>query len=203
MHQAGNSQYMKGDQMAFGTGGGLTQHRQLLDVSTPHVASEIPPVWEKIAEITASTNVSSMQVTGLDLSTDKAYYLVGKVKNASTTSGTDMYVEVNGDTTLTNYYRQWLYAGSTSITAGRTNTPAVIYLNANNEGVFRMVMQRTVDGKVAGQILNSRQIGPSIEIENNAWCYNVVANVTSIELVSSVANAIAAGSTLIIYRRSG
>lgn len=181
----------------------IKKHSKLTDVSTPHAAADVFESFEKVAdEAVSGSAATTLQVTGLDLDTDRLYFIRILVKNAIAGAMTASF-EINGDTTATNYYRQSVHGNGTSISASRVNSAVFSSVAAqNDESVARVWVERTNGGLVAGQILATTIIGSGVRQLNNSWLHNVDANMTSAEITADSANGLAVGTRMIIYKVS-
>jgi len=82
-------------------------------------------VAEKVDEvIVAGSSVTQVDFTGLDIGKGNEYLLVSDVFNGGTSEDANIYF--NNDTTTSNYYSQRIYVTSTTVVAGRSNTPNYI-----------------------------------------------------------------------------
>jgi len=158
--------------------------------------------WEKVAEVTVSgAAVTSIQVTGLDLDTAKAYMIVFHGNNATVTSGA-LYLEVNGDTTITNYYTRVISAYDTIVSTSLINKPYISDFVAGQDTYFVTIMIRDVSGYPRCSYVAVERDPSGLVTRTTGWTRNVTGNVTSIEIVSSVSSAIAIGSKLLIFKVS-
>jgi len=159
-----------------------------------------PPGFEKIAEKTVSgAAVTTVSFTGLDLDADKRYLLIFVVTNPTASSSYyDIYF--NGDTTRTNYYRQWLGAASTSISAARANDPAIISLGAGKEVFCIVEIMRDPAGIPRFSTNNNIDDTSAVAINLNYGAWITSANVTSIDITAGTANAIGIGSKFILFK---
>jgi hypothetical protein len=158
---------------------------------------------KKVAELSVSSDTTQIDVTGLNLSTDKLYWFAFAVKNP-TASTTNYYIAFNGDTTTANYYAERVWFEGTGYGAARANYPDICdNIGAGKGAVFHCLVFRDVDG-YPRYIMDAAHWGVSDigrKILGGIW--NSTANVTSISLWSSVASGIGAGSRLIMYGGTG
>lgn len=149
-------------------------------------------------EVTGSA-VTSINFTGLDINTHKSYRIEVEAKNATATP-TIVSMFVNNDTVATNYYCQYLVAGGTAVAGARANSANIFTKEASAKtNVIGNVS--LVDGYMYS-IFNSAKRDPSsIEIQNYSMAKTAtVTNITQLTFTSSVANSIAVGSRIRIYR---
>jgi len=179
-----------------------SRHSQLGDVSTPHVASGLSEAFVKIADTTVSGGaVTSVQFTGLDLETDGTYYISLYLLSAGA-GGANIELQVNGDTTTTNYYNTRAQGSHASIVSTRFNTAGFSYLPDAD-----IMVAHAYITKIASQPpwanCTSGFGDPAladITLWNGTWGHANTTNVTSIEVVSTTASAIANGSRLVLYQ---
>jgi hypothetical protein len=94
--------------------------------------------WDVIYETTLNNDVSYIDITGLDINTDKEYYLSIITKHNDANQKIYLYVE--NDFSDSNYKTQGLYAVGTSITPVNENNPVVIIGSSNpNDGAYAKI----------------------------------------------------------------
>lgn len=164
-------------------------------------------VLQKVAETTVTGSpVTSISFTGLNLNTDKVYWVFYKLKNASA-SASAINLYFNNDTTATNYYRQRLYVNNTTLDAGRTNDAnwlGGLEIGARQTGFI--VIQANPDGNGEATIFVTDEAGAGIAltiIHQIAGKWSGTANITRIDFTAGVTNAIAVGSRISIFKLSG
>jgi len=160
---------------------------------------EFPAIWEKIRDISLTEDVTTATLDNLDLDRDKAYMLVVSIHNP-TTLAPYYYLFFNEDTTLTNYYTQIIYAAATALSASRTNNPYFALASAGQDVFAFVKIIRTPDGYPRWQSNIQYNNPPSINIIHYYGARNVVENVTRIDITSSEANGIGAGSRIMLFR---
>jgi len=158
--------------------------------------------WEKIVETTVTgTAVTTISITGLDLDAAKAYLLLLRFTNP-TTSDTGYAMYLNADTTGTNYWRQYMWASGTSIAGNRVNDATFSSASAGEESIVWAVMARDPAGYVK-VLTNTALRDPSaVWILFQGWTWTTTANVTQIDITASVTGAIGIGSRVIIFKVS-
>mgnify|MGYP001412231782 CR=1 FL=1 len=155
--------------------------------------------WRKLADVTISGGaVTSVSITGLDLGAAKTYFLMCHLKNAGAVQAT-IYLEQNADTTLTNYYFEQFKADGGGITAGRANDPTIAVLAASTEVNFNAFMSQIAGVEPRTLSLSARAAPAAIIAQEMCHIHDDTTNVTSIQIISSVANAIDDGSTIRLY----
>lgn len=150
-------------------------------------------------EVTGSPT-TSVNFSGLDINTHKSYRIEVEIVGVSG-GGSNIYMFVNGDSTVTNYYMQMTGYNNTTVSTSRQNHPRI-----GNIWGAGVVMQGIVDCSLIGGIFqyraSSNYLTGSTVQGNDTWGNKVatVANITSIQIVSSSANNIGVGSKIRIYR---
>lgn len=141
---------------------------------------------------------TTLTLSGLDLSLYKHFWLVMALDNATGSSALiSMYY--NADTTATNYHRESLSCSATTVTAGRANDAVLATLAANETQTMIMFIANDRDGKPRN-ICYANRDAPSVVIGSNTWhCWVTAATITSITMSSSVASALAIGSTFSVW----
>ena len=149
-------------------------------------------------EVTGSPT-TTINITGLDINAHKSYRI--EVEIVGVSGGVNIYMFINGDNTVANYYMQMTGYNNTTVSTSRQNQPRI-----GNIGGAGVVMQGIVDCSLIGGIFHYRAssnylTGSTVQ-GNDIWGNKVatVANITSIQIVSSTANHIGVGSKIRIYR---
>jgi len=155
---------------------------------------------DKIADVTVSgSDANYIDLTGLDLNTHLFYLLFLSVKNALANY---KYLDclINGDTTRTNYYSQYLDQDGGSITSGRENNPVIAYLETSTELFCQAWIMRDPTGYpriIAEQ--NWKRGNSLMKSERTVIKTATVANITSLRINAETAGTIAVGSRAILY----
>jgi len=163
--------------------------------------------WEKVAEVVPTANTDIVSITGLDLDADKAYLLILSIKDP-TTETVYYRVCVNADYTFTNYYNQRLRVASIEVSAKRENLPCYIGADLGKSTQGHVVITRPAGDKVGFNLVGVRNLTSSIELFLHAAVYNVVANVTQINIYSygtataGLVSGIGAGSRIMLFKVS-
>jgi len=156
-----------------------------------------------VADILVPTNVTQIDITGLDANLHGGYTILANVSNA-TSSSSLISCYVNDDVTAANYYTQQINADSTSLTATRYNTNRCMAMEASlGAAVFGMIEVSLGGGdRCRISSTTSRGNGSGITIDQE-FCTKVatVSNITKLSFVAAVASSIAAGSRISVYRR--
>lgn len=145
-----------------------------------------------IASATAASAQTSITMSGLDLSAYKGFRVRLYLDNATGTNA-NIQITYNGDTTATNYWRELCTFLNTAIAAGRTNDPIICTMIAS-EGVNGWVdIANNFDGRPVAVHHLQRNAVSSIEMALGVHAWVTASNVTSITVISSVANSLSTG----------
>jgi len=152
-----------------------------------------------IKDVTVSgAAVSSIDLTGLDIGTHIQYLLLAKILNAYAGSNyLDLYV--NGDTTRTNYYSQYLDQDGATRTKARENNPIIGKLDTSTEAFI--VASIMVDPTGYPRILaksNWKRGNTLMRSDRTVIKTATVANITQLTLTAQQANSIEIGSRVIL-----
>jgi len=149
-------------------------------------------------EVTGSA-VTSIDFSGLDINTHKSYRVEIEWSN-STATNTSLYIFVNSDTVLTNYYSQQMYGSAATAGGNRVNSPAVVS-NLANGRTSSEIKVSTVGGWVVATSKETRYLPSSLEVSSfGVMKTAVVTNITQLTFTSPVALALGIGSKIRIYR---
>jgi len=154
--------------------------------------------WTKIAEVYVDADTTTITITGLDLDADKAYLVVLNFINPQAT-GSIYHLHFNNDLTDANYKSQRLIASGTGVSAGTATEPDFAYLPAGESTPLIGLVGRV--GAVPRFHCRSMERATCIAIKAVHW--DIAANVTRIDIHSTTANAIGAGSRLMLFKVSG
>jgi hypothetical protein len=154
--------------------------------------------WRKIAEISVSSNVDYVDITGLNINNDKVYVLFSIVKNPTSTAGSiKLYIE--GDTNTANYYSQRTYSGGSSVYGARENIGYIGISSGSDVGMGFCVIMKTSDNIPTWTVHWNRNIGSSIEtMSASGCCISSKSNITTIRIVGAAAGGIGAGSYFLL-----
>ena len=160
-----------------------------------------PTSYKGETTVTGSA-ATSMQITGLDLSTDQEYYIRAEVKNAN--AGTvAFYFEVNGSTTTTGYYRQVIAGSNTTLAGQRDNAPTLRTALTGEVMSFRIWLALDFNGKPRMSWISGYSAGSTLQHASGSWLFNTAGNVTSVEIVGASASSLAVGSKMKVFRTTG
>jgi len=157
---------------------------------------------EKIAEITPTSNITVIDITGLDIIAHKVYLLLCNFRNP-TGVNTTYKIYVEGDYTDTNYYNQYIFVDGTTVSAARSNDPAFAYAIAGTDSPSVVWIFRGPGGFFKFLSLHSRHVGSSQAFELRFGSRTTsVTNITSIRIASSVTGGIGANSKVLLFKVS-
>lgn len=160
--------------------------------------------WQVVTEVIVSSNSDYIDLTSLDVNTDKFYLLFLSILN-NATSLAEYSAYVQADYTATNYYRQYLRADNATISAGRTNNAGCFAAAVSKSVLGIAIITRDIAGIFRLYNLTTRNDAASMLIDNFVVAkVATVTNITSLRIQSTVANGIGVGSLLILCKpRSG
>lgn len=153
-----------------------------------------------IAEITTDTNVSELVASNLDINTHKLYFVFVIMKNADPSSSTDINIYINGDETDTNYTTQYHYAYGSYDYMSTSNYPFSMNPDAGYAGFMKFVVMLDPDGypRILGEM--GYYAGGYFVVKKSYTEHSTTqTNITEIKAKSSVANAISAGSKMLVF----
>lgn len=178
-------------------------HAALIDVSTPHVAADIPASWEKVSLTTVSGGaVQSVAFTNLNLTAAMEYVIEFYIANPAAGSAS-LSIRFNSDATATNYYRQRLYVKGLLASAEYANDNEIgpsLYAGEQAQGCVR-IMQMS-GNKARWLASGNERAAADMSFRHSAGEWATLANVTRIDIVSDVAASIGNGSYFILWKVS-
>jgi len=193
--------------------GGLQKHTELKDKEIAgiidHAVGSVTPAilsfgsWDKIAEINVTADTTSITINNLDGDVDELYLIIAFLRNP-TGSNARILLRYNNDSGL-NYPRETLCAWETTIT-GKSDTldgAYFAYMDTGAQGLNHALLYAKSGYKRHLIVYHGRDGGgaPAAEIMWSNWT-NTTDNITSIVVVSTVADAIAAGSRIFLFKLS-
>jgi len=151
---------------------------------------------KKVAEVSPSSNVTSFDITGLDINTHKFYLIFVRFKNATGSSIT-FYMFIEGDTTQSNYIHRWFYGDGSSAYTGTSNYAVLCDAPASGPGTAMVWLQRDYDGYARWFV--TENVHSVVTMTRAIRKTTTVSNITQLRFQSSASNGIAAGSRVTIY----
>jgi len=157
--------------------------------------------FELIYEDITSVDSNKIEITGLDSNTDGAYYMV--IRTTGTNSGGVPYAYINEDYTASNYYSQYLYANSASVSGVRANTPRIgNYVQDGYSTVIHIVFTQFGNRASAQSVVDSGGLAAS-SIVFMSCAMNPASDVYNITAIGfgtdNVGNALGAGTEVRVY----
>jgi hypothetical protein len=152
--------------------------------------------WRILGVIQPTSNVTSVQFSGLNLSPPVVLRLVMVVRNPTSTR-TFLELRVNGETNGSDWAFQYVSGQGVTVAAGRiTDSSDIAWVSAGFTGTASCTICVGPSGAVIANSTVSDASGTDTPIVNT---YSTMKNTTitslsSIEIVSSVTNGIASGS---------
>jgi len=158
--------------------------------------------WEKISDTYFSTAATTLTITGLDINTHKCYMMIiNLVNDAAVGSAYQLFVE--GDTTATNYYSQYIIATGTSLTADRSNDAGIGYTEAGDRLSTILFIFRDPDGYYRVNLLLQRYTGSAVCYFDRRICKTApVTNITRLDLIASQTNGLGVGTRVMLFKVS-
>ena len=182
-----------------------TQGRWYYAIDTGFLYYDDGSNWNKISpkvkEIDISTTCGSVAITGLDFNKHKKIQIYGSIYNPSANIST-ISLCCNGDTVLTNYYSQSIYADGTDIGSGRHNDGRCLYLKAGKCGMFNAMV--SFDYNNIFRAISEISIVDPSSVQYSVYAIAgsaSVTNITELDLVSDQSDGIGDGSK--IYVKQG
>ncbi|MHB8171205.1 MAG: hypothetical protein ACYDG6_06650 [Thermincolia bacterium] len=155
-----------------------------------------------VGQITVSGSaVTSVQFTGLDGNAHGGYVLVAEAKAIGGSGASVLNLFINGDNTATNYRSQELWASGASLGAVRHESPRFLALEANDGVVAVVDINRTPTHWYCLSATKKTDPQGLPEIRNYSISRWTAANITQLNIVSTLAGGIDLGSKFSLYRR--
>ena len=185
-----------GDVAAITLGAGLTMSGTTIS-STGGVGG-VGMSYVGSATVTGAA-ATTLTISGLDLDTDHTYYCEVVGDNA-TASNANINLYYNSDTTVTNYNRQSLIANNTTVAGARANDGIAIPILANDNFTSRIWITGAFDSDTRAELVSNYGAGSGIIWRAFAHQWTSTANVTGITLSCSVANSLAVGTYIKVWK---
>jgi hypothetical protein len=152
-----------------------------------------------VAKEEVTSAVSSVTFSSLDINADGRYILFSEIDQTAG-KNSDYLMEINGDSTETNYYTQYSIFNNAAVTALRANNNR-LGSSAAGSIITMMSVFQIVDGYVIATTTGSYSAGSGI-VQYNTLCSTAgtVANVTEIKVNTNDAGAIDAGSKFYLFK---
>jgi hypothetical protein len=155
---------------------------------------------EKVADITTTANATQVDISSLSIGKDSEYLLVS---DWNSSSGVDLNLYVNDNTTTTNYYFQRILGDGSSASAARGNDAR--YGDGFGSAHRTMIYSHIKLSEIGAYTSQNYGIGnfgtTSPRLQNN-FISSTAENITSITKlnVKSGTNGILSGTRFILYK---
>lgn len=144
--------------------------------------------------------VQQVDFSSLDSDTDGKYILYGSINATSGASGR-VYIFLNADETITNYYYQGLTANSTTVAGDRQNFPAIGNVAPNDVHYFELTFEQIASehGMWRGTYKDKgpSDLGVGVVIGQTS---GTLTNITKISIQTASGTYIDVGSTFSLYK---
>jgi len=125
-------------------------------------------------------------------------FLFSTKKAGAVNTGVRMYF--NNDQVNANYSEQYAEFSGAALTLARGAQPYLVYLRVGDEQFTYGFIKRVPDGYPLVNALSTDNVTFGVRFVFRAYYWNSTANLTRIDIVADVANAIAIGSHLMIFK---
>ena len=157
--------------------------------------------YQLLADITVSGSaVTQVDISGLNIGKGEEIVLIADINSVS--ADNEIYITVNGNTTITNYWHQRLYADGTSVGGTRANMPLLIGLLNNTSGIINANLKLTNNGYFTWQshtIRNYKATTMFLQEYYGTSTFTLVS-ISSLRINSSNANGLGVGSRFQLYK---
>jgi hypothetical protein len=157
---------------------------------------------EKVADITVASNTTQVDISSLSIGKDDEYLLVADFDGVASPD-CRLRLMVNDNTTITNYYEQFIAGLGTGTLAGRLQDPIIANTSPTNDSLAYVHIKLSEIGAYTAQAYELRGIGLSTVSIINAFISSTAENITSItklNLVAQVTNGIGSGTRFLLYK---
>lgn len=160
----------------------------------------VPSTYTLKSTQTKTTDAdTSFSFTSLDINTDGYYYVLYSLAKLEA-GATDVKVEVNADTTVTNYYLQLQRMSDAVVTTGRYNVNNAIRFSGSDPATGIMWFYRDPLGYPHAFNTGDQNVPASVFSQLSAIVgKNTVANITQLDFSLS-AGHYKTGSTMSLYK---
>ena len=154
-------------------------------------------------EVTGSS-VTSVQFSGFTATKEDTLVLVSDINNTSA-NGSLVRIYANNNQVATNYWKQELYATSTTVGGGRENSATVGLASTLKKTFILTNIKLTNDGYVTYQLGETRTYGTSLPLLVDAVVSSTftATSITQLDVNCNQTNAIGIGSRFQLYKIVG
>lgn len=156
------------------------------------------PAWTKIREQTLIATIDTVTFNGLDLDRDGSYKLLLNMEVAGGAVTVRLYY--NNDLVDANYYNQYLTADAGVVAGGRTNDAMISRVEADLFSTCEVTVMRPPGNYTRALAQTSRYAPATIGFFFLSHIWNVLSNVTRIDIVLIGGTVFAAGSTFKLFK---
>lgn len=137
-----------------------------------------------VSEVTLAAAASRVNFTGLDINTERVYYLEADFRNALA-ANTRFHVYVEGVLVDANYWRQRIYGAGAGVTAQRLNEARALEVTANQRAKLSLKFHRSYEGYLYVEGVAMGREGANIHVQLDFIQSTFTrTNLTSITLMS-------------------
>lgn len=165
---------------------------QIKDRVATHLADDVKHINPLVQAIVVESDVTQVAFTNLDGNADGGYFLVAEIED-TIRNNLNYYIFVENDLEPSNYSSTSALGGATPadgsavILGSLGSNTGFIDINRSNTGAFNVI---SLFNRIMGQ-LNIQCISKK----------SAIPNITRLDIVSTDANGIGAGSRFMLYRR--
>ena len=152
----------------------------------------------KVTEIDITTTCQQVTISGLNFNKYKKIQINGSIYNPSG-DGSIISLCCNDDITVTNYYSEMIYSSSTTIAAQRYNNAKCCFVSARKHSFFNALVSYDYNNIFRALSKDSRDDPSAVCLDTYSIAGSSnVTNITKLNLISSAANSIGAGSKIFV-----
>ena len=155
--------------------------------------------WKEIVDFTWVANETSRTFSGLNITKDDFIKIVFTATNPTSSSQYNLFV--NGNTTNSNYWFQFVNAVGTSLSGNRVNASRPFYCNGGTSSINTAYVKISENNRANYFAQRTDEISSNV---NLIYLYHTttfdVSSITSFTLNAETSNAIGTGSRIQIYR---
>ena len=154
--------------------------------------------WEEIVDYTVPSNTTSVTLNNFGTITKDDFIRVVMTHNST---GTEIGLFVNGNTTASNYYMQFLAGNGTSVIATRANKNQIDFTPSGSSDVINCYLKLSENDNLNIFALNSRSGDSGLNLQ---FHYNTSTSsfnsITEFNFVATTGSSIGANSRIQIYK---
>jgi hypothetical protein len=164
----------------------------------------IPPSpWQIVYETTLTSEVGYIDIGGLDINKDKVYFLYMNIKGPTNGAGR-LFIFVENNYTLTNYYSQALWGDGNYAYAYRSNDSRIGRVYINGECFCYVSIHREKNGTFLAHSSWHDNTGSAVIVNFNCVSSTFkVENITTIRLITAYQPSFGAGTYIALFKPAG